>query len=110
MPFDHARCPHCQTNIDPERLLQGTKGPLCPKCQMPLSMKDLFGVADAFAEAEDDGNSLTLDDLVPGGGSGRPASHDDDGDLTLDSLLGQRRSPSPKAPARIPGPTAPKKR
>jgi hypothetical protein len=86
MPFDHARCPSCNGIIDPEKLVAGEKGPLCPYCNATLSLVDLFGVAAQFAEGDDDGNNLTLDDLV--GTPGSPPRRDrDDDDLSLDHLL-----------------------
>ena len=87
MPFDHALCPGCQAMLDPERLNAGPRGPVCPKCQTPLSLVDLFGVADAFSEEE--GEKLSLDDLVPGS---RPAPKTNPSTtLSLDALIPGRR-------------------
>jgi len=65
--FDHVRCPHCRAMLDPESIggVQG-RGMRCPRCNKPLQLTDLFGVADAFSEEE--GASLSLDDAVPGFG------------------------------------------
>lgn len=102
MPFDHAQCPNpqCAAILDPERLKPGPTGPLCPRCNTALRMEDIFGVTDAFAEEE--GEHMTIDDLVPGfgAGGGKPKRGGDDFEerrpLTLDNLL--------------PGPTAKKRR
>ena len=69
--FDHARCPHCRAMLDPESIggVQG-RGMRCPRCNNPLQLTDLFGVADAFSE--EDGPSLSLDHAVPGYGEGGP--------------------------------------
>ena len=69
--FDHVRCPHCRSMLDPESIggVQG-RGMRCPKCNEPLQLTDLFGVADAFSEEE--GASLSLDDAVPGFGDRDP--------------------------------------
>lgn len=89
MPFDHAKCPGCGANLDPERLAAGPRGPQCPRCQTPLSFVDLFGVADAFAE--EDGEQMTIDDLVPGMGPSRRSGAADPEKMTLDHLLPTKR-------------------
>lgn len=63
--FDHVRCSACKSILDPENLatVQG-QGMSCPYCKAPLSLKDLFGLADAFAEEESP--DLSLDALVDG--------------------------------------------
>lgn len=63
--FDHVRCSACKAMLDPENLVsvQG-QGASCPVCKAPLSLKDLFGLRDAFAEEESP--DLSLDDLVAG--------------------------------------------
>jgi hypothetical protein len=89
MPFDHAKCPNpqCAAVLDPERLKAGPRGPVCPRCDTPLSMEDIFGVAANWAE--EDQPNLSLDDAVPGfgesghapsggGGGGRSIFEDDD--------------------------------
>jgi hypothetical protein len=70
--FDHVRCPHCEAMLDPESIggVQG-RGMRCPRCNKPLQITDLFGIADAFSEEE--GANLSLDDAVPGFGGDRPA-------------------------------------
>ena len=68
MYFDHIQCPSCDSRFSPEQL-GGNKGetPTCPSCGAPISMRDLFGVSDAFVGIDDDeGNGLSLDDLLPG--------------------------------------------
>jgi len=69
--FDHARCPHCRAMLDPESIggVQG-RGMRCPRCNNPLQLTDLFGVADAFSEEE--GAALSLDHAVPGFGDRDP--------------------------------------
>lgn len=97
--FDHVKCPSCQAAIDPERLEGGPEGPRCPRCKSTLSLQNLFGLRDAFRDEDEDGNAVSLDDLVGGGRRGG-ASPDDDDDqprrpLSLDNLL-----PGPGAPTR----------
>lgn len=69
--FDHVRCTACKATLDPESLVsvQG-QGMSCPQCKAPLSLTDLFGLRDAFAEEESP--DLSLDDLVAG--PSRPAA------------------------------------
>ena len=68
--FDHVRCPSCAAHINPEQLevLDGVA--VCPSCKSQIGIRDMFGLRDAFEE--EDGPQMTIDDLVPGGGSGRP--------------------------------------
>lgn len=88
MPFDHARCPGCNAIIDPERLKPGKNGPACPSCGETLATRDLFGLAANWAEAgDDDGNQLTLDDLVSGPSGGGSSGKGEGKKLTLENLL-----------------------
>jgi len=57
--FDHVKCHHCGVMLDPDNL---SAGMACPSCGQQLSLSDLFGVADAFTEAEQP--EATLDDLL----------------------------------------------
>lgn len=106
MPFDHAKCPNpsCGAVLDPERLKAGPQGPVCPRCNTTLGMEDIFGVAAAFSE--EDQEHLTLDDLVPDGSRGAHGGYHHDPEphhepearapkkkLTLDKLL---PGPAPK--------------
>lgn len=65
--FDHVRCHSCRSVLDPESLgsPDGGRGLVCPKCGVALALPDLFGLADAFADPDDEG-PMSLDDLVPG--------------------------------------------
>ena len=87
--FDHVRCHACKAMLDLESLATVPgQGLTCPKCKAALSLTDLFGLADAFAEEEE--GPVSLDDLV----SARPA-----------------KPPPPRAPApaaRRPAAPAPK--
>ena len=63
--FDHVRCHACKAMIDPESVGgSGGKGMTCPRCGAALSLTDLFGLAAAFSEEEEE--NVSLDDLVPG--------------------------------------------
>jgi hypothetical protein len=63
--FDHVRCHACKAMLDPETLASTPgQGLTCPKCKAALSLTDLFGLADAFAEEEE--GPVSLDDLVSG--------------------------------------------
>ena len=57
--FDHVKCHHCGTMLNPDNL---SAGMACPSCGERLSLTDLFGVADAFSEH--DQPEATLDDLL----------------------------------------------
>lgn len=67
MYFDHARCPSCGASFNPESVQVHEGVMSCPSCKSQLQLKSLFGLADAFEEME--GERMTIDDLVPGGGS-----------------------------------------
>jgi hypothetical protein len=61
--FDHVRCSACKAMIDPESLgSRPGQGLSCPRCGAPLSLGDLFGLKDAFAE--EDQEELSLDDAM----------------------------------------------
>lgn len=63
--FDHVRCHACKAMLDPETLASTPgQGLTCPRCKAALSLTDLFGLADAFAEEEE--GPVSLDDLVSG--------------------------------------------
>jgi hypothetical protein len=96
MPFDHASCPNCKAILDPEKLAPSDRGPACPNCGHPLTMKDIFGVSDSWMGEDDGDNNLTLDHLVPGYGDEPARPPPPDKGMTLDHLL--------------PGPDAPRKR
>jgi len=74
MYFDHARCPSCKSQFDPEKIVATEGQAKCPSCSANLDLKALFGVADAFVGVGDDeGIGLGLDDLMkshPRPGSG----------------------------------------
>jgi hypothetical protein len=96
--FDHVKCPSCQASFDPERLEGGPDGPRCPRCKSTLRLENLFGLKDEFRDDDEDGNNVSLDDLVGGGGRGGPSRGGDDEPrrpLSLDNLL-----PGPGAPPR----------
>lgn len=57
--FDHVKCHHCGTQLNPDAL---SAGMACPACGQTLALSDLFGVADAFSEH--DQPEATLDDLL----------------------------------------------
>lgn len=87
--FDHAKCPGCGAHLDPERLAGTEAGPACPKCGTTLDLKHLFGLRDAFADDDEDGNALSLDDLV-GGGPARRAPSGGSGSIFDDEPAGPR--------------------
>jgi hypothetical protein len=61
--FDHVRCSACKAMLDPESLgSRPGQGLSCPRCGAPLSLGDLFGLKDAFAEEEPE--DLSLDDAL----------------------------------------------
>ena len=65
MYFDHARCPSCNTQFNPEKIVSSGGKAACPACGAELQLKSLFGVADAFVGVGDDeGMGLGLDDLM----------------------------------------------
>ncbi len=65
MYFDHARCPSCNTQFNPEKIVASGGKAACPSCGSALELKSLFGVADAFVGVGDDeGMGLGLDDLM----------------------------------------------
>ncbi len=68
--FDHVRCSACQATLDPESLATAPgQGMSCPQCRAPLSLKDLFGVKDAFVGVDEDGgNDMSLDALFEDSG------------------------------------------
>jgi hypothetical protein len=73
--FDHAVCPSCKTQFDPEKIATSGGRAACPGCGAGLELKSLFGVSDAFVGVGDDeGQGLNLDDLMKAhprpGGSG----------------------------------------
>ena len=78
MYFDHAVCPSCKTQFDPEKIATSAGRAACPGCGAGLELKSLFGVSDAFVGVGDDeGQGLSLDDLMkahprPGGASAAP--------------------------------------
>ncbi len=62
--FDTIRCHACRAPIDPDQL-GGRSGMACPHCGTQLDPTDLFGLADAFVGIdEDEGNALSLDDVL----------------------------------------------
>lgn len=63
--FDQVRCPHCRTGFDPEKVTVSGQTIVCPSCGEGLALSDLFGLADAFADPDDDQGPLTLEDAVP---------------------------------------------
>ena len=66
--FDHAKCPSCRTQFDPERVQVIRGRASCPACGAELGVTDYFGLRAAFAE--EDEPTPSLDDLVPGFGGG----------------------------------------
>lgn len=65
MYFDHAVCPSCKTQFDPEKIATSSGRAACPGCGAGLDLKSLFGVSDAFVGVGDDeGQGLSLDDLM----------------------------------------------
>ncbi len=65
MYFDHAVCPACNSQFDPEKIVASGGRASCPSCGAGLDLKSLFGVSDAFVGVGDDeGIGLTLDDAM----------------------------------------------
>lgn len=65
MYFDHAVCPSCKSQFDPEKIVASGGRAACPSCNAALDLKSMFGVADAFVGVGDDeGIGLTLDDAL----------------------------------------------
>ena len=67
MYFDHAKCPSCGAQFDPEAIDVSGGAAKCPGCGSQLSVKSLFGVAAHLSEV--DAPDATIDDLVAGHGS-----------------------------------------
>lgn len=90
--FDHVRCHACKSMLDPERLatVQG-QGMSCPQCKAPLTLTDLFGLADAFAE--DEAPDMTLEDLLA------PVPEQDFRAAAEHSVPRRPASPAPGRPA-----------
>ena len=68
--FDHARCPSCRSQFDPERVQVIRGRASCPSCGAELGVTDYFGLRAAFVEEEEQAPSLN--DLVPGFGTAAP--------------------------------------
>jgi hypothetical protein len=68
MYFDHARCPSCGAQFDPEAIDVSGGVAKCPGCSAQLDVKSLFGVAAHLSEV--DAPDASIDDLVAGHGSG----------------------------------------
>lgn len=67
MYFDHARCPSCGAQFDPESIDVSGGAAKCPGCGAQLDIKSLFGVAAHLSEV--DAPSAGIDDLVAGHGT-----------------------------------------
>ena len=84
MYFDHVRCPSCKAAFDPEKVSAQGQMMACPYCHSKLSLKSLFGLADAFAEEET--ADLSLDDLVSSPVSGQQEEPNSDALKALKDL------------------------
>ncbi|MFK7927960.1 MAG: hypothetical protein AB8H79_07210 [Myxococcota bacterium] len=96
MYFDHAKCPSCGAQFDPESIQVSEGAARCPGCKGQLNIKSLFGVAAHLADA--DAPEAAMDDLVAGFGSSSDEWRTTGG---YDPLAGQGTS-APKASERRP--------
>jgi len=90
MYFDHARCPSCGAQFDPEAIDVSGGAARCPACQGQLDVKSLFGVAAHLADAE--APEAGIDDLVAGYGSSGDSWRTTGG---YDPLAGQGTTAAP---------------
>lgn len=99
--FDHVRCQHCNTQLDPDRLSAGMN---CPACGQALDLKSLFGVADAFTGVDEGGADVSLDDLMA---PQRAYADDPMADFARAQHEAQEARRQAKAEGRRPRPAAP---